>query len=94
MIQDRFIIGFAGGLLAPLMGFYLYYLSLFRQMGIDGFYHSLVANNKLAAVISLSLLANLALFFLFDRFDKLKCARGVIAGTFIYGFYIVYLKFF
>ena len=91
--KDKFITGFIGGIIAPVVGFYLYYIALFRQMDLSGFYNTLVSNNTLAAAISLSLLANLALFFVFDKFGKLNGSRGVIAATFIYGFYIVYLKF-
>lgn len=92
--KQQFLAGFAGGLIAPLLGFYLYYLSLFRQMELADFFKGLQANNTLAAAISLSLLANLALFFILDRFGKLRTQQGVIAATFIYGFCIMYLKFF
>jgi hypothetical protein len=92
--EDKFITGFICGLLAPLLGFYIYFLALFRELGIDGFYHQLVSTNRLAAVISLSLLANLALFFIFDKYSRLRSQQGVIAATFLYGFYVVYLKVF
>lgn len=92
--RNQFLAGFAGGLLAPLLGFYLYYISFFRQMDIIAFFYALQNNNTLAAAISLSLLANLALFFILDRFGKLRAEQGVIAATFIYGFYILYLKLF
>ncbi len=92
--QDKFLIGFISGLMAPLIGFYLYYLSFFRIMTVKNFFLNLLESNTLAATISLSLLANLALFFAFDKFEKLRCQQGVIGATFIYGFYIVYLKMF
>ena len=46
-----------------------------------------------APVLSLSLLANLALFFLLDRWDLYKAMRGVILATMIYGLLIVLLLF-
>jgi hypothetical protein len=92
--QDKFLIGFLSGLLAPFIGFYLYYFSFFRIMSISKFFNHLQETSTLAAIISLSLLANLALFFLFDKFGRLRCQQGVIGATFIYGFYIVYLKLF
>ncbi|MBS1764734.1 MAG: hypothetical protein JSS90_07210 [Bacteroidetes bacterium] len=92
--KNHFLAGFAGGLFAPFIGFYLYYLSFFRQMSVTDFFFALQNNNTLAAAISLSLLANLALFFILDRFRKLRAEQGVIAATFLYGFYIMYLKFF
>ncbi|MEZ5068462.1 MAG: hypothetical protein R2847_08185 [Bacteroidia bacterium] len=36
--RNQFLAGFAGGLLAPLLGFYLYYISFFRQMDIIAFF--------------------------------------------------------
>ena len=92
--QDKFIIGFLCGLLAPLLGFCLYYVGLFNEMSLTAFYNHLIQINRLAAVISLSLLANLALFFIFDKYGRLRCQQGVIAATFLFGFYIVYLKMF
>jgi hypothetical protein len=92
--SNHFLTGFISGLLAPFVGFYLFYLAQFRAVGLEGYYNQLLENNKLAAAISLSLVANLALFFVFDRFGYLFAQRGVIAATFLYGFFIVYLKFF
>lgn len=92
--QDKFIIGFITGILAPFIGFCLYYISFFRIMTLKNFFLHLQETSTLAATLSLSLLANLALFFLFDKFEKLRCQQGVIGATFIYGFYIVYLKVF
>ena len=44
-------------------------------------------------IISLSLLGNLALFFLKLKFNKDEQSRGILFSTFLYGLVIVILKF-
>jgi hypothetical protein len=44
-------------------------------------------------VLTLALIANLALFFLFDRLGKPRAMRGVIMATFLYGFVIMFLLY-
>ena len=55
---------------------------------------SLIKNKeKLPKIISLSLLINLALFFVKLKFNKDKQSRGILLSTFLYGVVIVILKF-
>ena len=48
---------------------------------------------NLPKIISLSLLGNLALFFLKLKFNKDQQSRGILFSTFLYGVVIVILKF-
>ena len=91
-IKDHFLAGFVPGLLLPLIGVYIYYLLFFSFMGFNGFHNHLVRNDLLLPVISLGVILNLALFFLFYQFEKDHSARGVIGATFIYAFIVLYFK--
>lgn len=85
--------GFVSGIIAPFLGFYIYYLISFHQMTLRAFIERITEFGLLASVISLSLIANLILFFWFLRIKADNSAFGVIGATFIYGMIIVYLKF-
>jgi hypothetical protein len=86
-------------MVVPVLGFFAYaliYTNIIRPfMDMETFVHELFLGTRRfqAPILSLSLLANLGLFFLLDRFDKPKAMRGVILATFIYGAAIVVLTF-
>ncbi len=92
-------LGVITGLLAPVGGFFLYatiYTTAIRpHHDLAYFINDLFLGTRQfqAPVLSLSLLANLALFFIFDRYDRPQAMRGVILATFIYGVAIVVLTF-
>lgn len=84
--------GFVPALLLPLLGFYLYYLGFFSYMTFDGFIDHVVRSNLAVSVLSLGVILNLGLFFLFYIKEVDKAAKGVIAATFIYAFVVLYFK--
>ena len=80
MRTDHFLFGFISGLIGPLIGFYFYYLLFFRYMGFNSFYRHVVSSDKLISVLSLGVILNLALFFIFyqhyDRIFGIVLQRG------------------
>lgn len=87
-------IGFVVGIFAPIIVGFLVYQFQYDGSGVDGFRNFIsYSNNTLSALMSFSLLGNLAAFFLFLWRNKLYAGRGVIFATFIYGAIILYLKF-
>ncbi|MBK5284998.1 MAG: hypothetical protein JJE25_06315 [Bacteroidia bacterium] len=90
--KDSRLIGFISGLLAPFIGLYIYYLISFHYMSLRSFVNRITELQLLAGVMSLSLIANLVLFFFFLRTKADRSAYGVIGATFLYGLVIVYLK--
>ncbi len=92
------VLGVTGGLLAPIIGFFIYaamYVTTIQpQHDLSYFINDLFIGTRQyqAPVLSLALLANLALFFYFDRIDRPLAMRGVILATFIYGLVIVILS--
>ena len=85
--------GFVSGLVTPVAGFFVYYLLSFRYMSLPAFIGRITEFGLLPGVISLSLIANLILFFWFLRIKADNASFGVIGATFIYGIVILYLKF-
>jgi len=90
--KDQFMIGFVPGILLPLLGFYIYYLLFFGYMSLEGFIDHVVKANLAVSVLSLGVILNLGLFFLYYLKEVDKAARGVIGATFIYAFIVLYFK--
>ena len=92
MKTDHFLVGFLGGLITPLIGFYFYYQLFFAYMGFYQFYRHISSSDKLISVLSLGVILNLVLFFIFYQTEKDKSLRGVVGATFIYAFVVLYFK--
>lgn len=99
MRGDSTVVGFIGGLFAPVLGFFLYgaiYVTAIRPFhDITWFVKDLFLGTPeyRAPVLSLSLIADAGLFFLFDRKGMQRSMRGVITAMFLYGIAIVILMF-
>ena len=93
--EDKTWHGLATGILGPLFGFYAYYEMEFSQtMSMRNYVHFIGSPDLLAKVFSLSVLANLPLFFGFLRYNREKAARAVLGTTIIYAIAIAALKIF
>jgi len=86
-------IGLILGILAPLLGFMVIYGVAFRGMSLSEYVELLVYNKKLSSIISLSVIPNLLLFFIFIWLNYLYSARGVLASTLIFALVVVLTKF-
>ena len=91
---DKTWIGILLGLIAPFIALLLYYLINYRYMTIPGFINFMRLGEMYTPVITLCVLSNLGVFYLFIWKEKYKGARGVLTSTFIWGAFVVYLKFF
>ena len=82
------------GFFFPVIAFILIYIFWFYDtMTVNEYYVYLrMRSNILAAVLSLSLILNLPVFFLNIWGHRYNTARGVIFATMIYGAIIIYLK--
>lgn len=90
--KDHFLSGFIPGLLLPLVGYYLYYLGFFNYMAFGEFNKHLLKSGLFISVLSLGVILNLGIFFLYYQWKCDRSARGVIAATFIYAFMVMYFK--
>ncbi len=92
--KDSFWIGFIPGLIAPFAGGFIFYLLFFRYMYFENFIRHISNTSQWISVLSLGVILNLGLFFLFYQKEKDRSAKGVLAATFIYAFIAVYFKAF
>ena len=80
------------GVIAPIIACIVYVVFI-KEETLENFINNFVTDGNLPKIISLSLLINLALFFLKLKFNKDEQSRGILLSTFLYGVVIVILKF-
>lgn len=94
MKTNSLILGIASGFIGPVIGFFIYYFMVFRHKTLTYLINYAINSHLLSALLSISLIANLALFFIFLKFNKDISARGVLLMTIIYAIVGFGLKFF
>ena len=90
---DIVILGFALGILAPLISFLIVYLIKFSSYAPHEFYNLMITMHALPKILSLMVIPNLLVFFIFIWTDHLYSARGVLAATVFDALVIMALKF-
>jgi NADH:ubiquinone oxidoreductase subunit K len=86
-------IGLIMGLAAPLINFLGFYLLKYTHVQLIEFIDFLIRRNVIIQIISLCVIANLGIFFLFIQTHRYYSARGVIMATFIYAIGAIIFKF-
>ena len=87
--KNSVITGIICGIIIPSIVFFLLHSFTFNRVTPEYLFSS---PGIVAKLLSLSLLGNLAAFFLFLKYDFELSARGVLFATFIYGAGIAVLK--
>ena len=81
------------GIVSPIILFVITVV-FFLRYNISDFVNHKINEQNIPAIISLCLLANLAVFFIKLQKNKEQQARGVLLSTFLFGILIIYFKFF
>jgi hypothetical protein len=84
--------GFIPGILLPLVSLLVFYLYSYSDIPVGEFMRFIFFRDILSSLISLFILPNLLLFFIFIRKDYLLSARGVLLATFLFAGLIMVLK--
>lgn len=93
--SDRLGVGLVLGLIFPVLGFFAYgaiYVTAIRpHHDIAWFVNDLFLGTPVyrTQIVSLSLIADALLFFLFDRMRQMNAMRGVIIAMLVYALYVV-----
>ncbi len=90
-------LGAISGLIVPVIAVLIFYYSRYASKSgitIPEFVEQLIALKIYTQLISLCVVPNLLLFFIFIWLKLLYSARGVILATFLYVFLIIVLKYF
>ena len=90
---DTLLWGLLPSLLLPLVVMLIYWV-VKSDAGFFHFIGEFQRMGMLSKMVSLSVIPNLLLFFLFIWTKRNLSARGVIYGTFLWAFVMLTLKFF
>ncbi|MCF8370297.1 MAG: hypothetical protein K9H64_01660 [Bacteroidales bacterium] len=91
---DAPYIGLLVGIIVPLIGLFVFYKYNFQTLDFREFIDHVIRINRIPQLLSLSVIANLAVFYLFIWKKFYYSARGVIGATFIYVLVVLILKYF
>ncbi len=90
---DKLLLGFALGILTPLIVLLVYYKINFYYIRVDTFLYETFMKRIFLPLLSLCVLGNLAVFFIFIQTDRYYSARGVVFSTLLYAILVFILKF-
>lgn len=91
---DTMWIGLASGLVLPFLSFVGYYLIMYRHMLLISYFHYLKLGGIFTNVLSLCVVPNLMLFYIFLWTKRNKSARGVVTSVIIYALILAAMKLF
>jgi hypothetical protein len=90
---NHILVGLIPGLILPLIVFYLIYLLKYgNRMPIRDYMLIMFSKGVLTQLLSLCVIPNLLLFFIFMWINYLYSARGVVFSVLIYAFSILIFK--
>jgi hypothetical protein len=91
---NQAIVGLAIGLFMPLLGFIIVYFIMGAGMGLSAFFARISSSGDMAGkVITLSVLANLIPFLIFNRRRWDLGVKGIVIATILYAVLFVYVKY-
>jgi hypothetical protein len=90
---NKLWIGLAAGILIPVIALICYYFARYSNLSLVDFIQVYRNLGILTHIISLSVLPDLLVFFLFIRKNQLKSARGVLLATFLFTFTVLVIRF-
>ena len=92
--KDNFVLGLILGFLAPMIGIVIFYFVKFSGFSFKEFLEVLVMwKSFFTAVITVSLVADGALFTVYINTERDQTARGIFAATMIYTIICLILKY-
>lgn len=84
--------GFLSGLILPVVSLIIFYLFRYRDITLTEFLEYTYFRGVLSSLLSLNILPNLVLFYLFIRKNYLFSARGVLLATFVFAGLVLIIK--
>lgn len=85
--------GLSCGIAAPVLAMVLIYMIRFPGLDPAGYFRSLFDAGIFSSLLSLCVIPNLMIFFIFIWLNLLYAARGVLMATFFFAFVIIIVKF-
>ncbi len=90
---DKLITGLVSGFVLPLITGLIIFIFTEGHSTLHSYLSRIVDSAIITHAISLCVFPNVLIFLLFNRFDMLKAARGVLAITIIWAILVFGIKF-
>jgi len=90
---NNFTLGLIFGILAPIVTMLIVYFSRFTQYIFTELIDYLINTQVFTKIVSLCVIPNLILFFVFIWLNYLYSARGVLMATIIFAIFVFVTKF-
>ena len=90
---DKIWLGLVIGLITPLLVMFVYYRINFYYIRVDTFLYEAFMKSIFLPLLSLCVIGNLAVFFLFLQTDRYHSSRGVVFATLLYAISVFIMKF-
>ncbi len=87
-------LGLAIGLIVPVITILIFYQVRFNQLDVGEFLSIMISKEILSSILSLCVIPNLLVFFIFIWTNMLYLARGVLMATFVFAVVVVVVKYF
>ncbi len=92
-MRQQMLIGILIGLFSAFLFSLLVFIGTNPGFTFADYFNIYVNGKLLAPILSIALVGNLGLFFLFLKFDRDMISKGILASTMIVGVLIFILKF-
>ncbi|MGM0503090.1 MAG: hypothetical protein ACQESQ_00630 [Bacteroidota bacterium] len=90
---NNFTLGLILGFLAPIVTMLIVYYSKFTQYFFTELIDYLIDTQVFTKIVSLCVIPNLILFFVFIWLNYLYSARGVLMATIVFAIFVFVTKF-
>ena len=91
--KDSLALGIVLGIIGPWVGMFIYYMAQFNYMTLSGYASFLMTHRGVQSpILSLSLIINMVVYYLFYHYHLDKTTKGILLATFLYAPLVVYLK--
>lgn len=91
--KKQFYIGLSLGIFTSFVISLIVFLTSNPGFSVADYFNIFVNGKILSPILSIALVGNLALFFLFLKFDKDLISKGILAATMVVGVLIFIMKF-
>lgn len=91
---DKQWIGLAIGLILPSITFFLIYFFAYPKHSLVSYYEMIMAKRFFSQILSLAVIPNAGVFFLFIWANKLSAAKGALAATILMALVVFGVKIF
>ncbi len=91
--KKQFYMGLSIGILTAFVISLIVFLTSNPGFSVADYFNIFVNGKILSPILSIALVGNLGLFFLFLKFDKDLISKGILAATMVVGLLIFIMKF-